>query len=370
MPRYLGQPEFDHASAPRVGVLLVNLGTPAAPTPAAVRRYLAEFLWDPRVVEVPRPVWWLILNAFILPFRAPKSAHAYAQIWTAEGSPLLTVSRRQAQALADALAARHGDAVRVDLAMRYGKPSIPEALSRLGAANCERLIVLPLYPQYSGSTTGSVFDGVAMALTGMRRIPDLRFVASYHDDAPHISALAASVREHWVANGRAERLLMSFHGVPMRYLLDGDPYHCHCHKTARLLAEALELPADAWQIGFQSRLGRAEWLRPYTDETLVSWAKAGLRSVDVVCPGFAADCLETLEEICIRGRESFVAAGGERLAYVPCLNDRADHIAALAALVERQLAGWPQGEPGYDHAGATRLRAASAGRARALGAEK
>jgi ferrochelatase len=370
MSRYLGTTTFDHASRRGIGVLLVNLGTPQAPTAAAVRRFLAEFLADPRVVELPRPLWWLILHGYILRVRPGRVAHAYQQIWTPDGSPLAVISAAQARALQAALAALYGDAIRVEFAMRYGAPAIDAALARLAAARCEHLLVLPLYPQYSGSATGSVFDAVTEALRRHRRVPELRFVAQYHDHPGYVAALAQTIRAHWVTHGHGDRLLFSFHGVPHRSLLAGDPYHCQCHKTARLVAEALGLEPSQWQVSFQSRFGRARWLQPYTDVTLVQWAAAGIKRADLVCPGFAADCLETLEELRIRARASFLEAGGERLELIPCLNDTPQHIAALRDIVIGNVNGWPGTEALLDPDASNETRRLTATRARALGADR
>lgn len=340
MSRYLGPAAPDTGGPARVGLLLVNLGTPDAPTVAAVRRYLREFLGDPRVLELPRPLAWTILELFVLPLRPRRTAEAYRKIWTPAGSPLAVVSRRQRDALAEVLAARHGDSIQVAHAMRYGKPSIAEALADLERANVRRLLVLPLYPQYASATTGSTFDALARALMRRRVVPELRLVADYHDDAGYIAALAASVREHRARHGRGERLLFSFHGLPEAYARAGDPYAAQCHETARRAAAALGLADQDWLLSFQSRFGPQQWLRPYTDETLRALPGQGVRHVDVVCPGFAADCLETLEEIAMQNRTVFLSAGGERFEYVPALNDRADHVEALGALALRHMGGW------------------------------
>ncbi|MCP5195655.1 MAG: ferrochelatase [Gammaproteobacteria bacterium] len=340
-------PVFTHDQLPCTGLLLVNLGTPDAPTPQALRRYLAEFLWDPRVVEIPRPLWWLILYGVILRIRPARSARKYATIWTADGSPLLAISRRQAQALAEALVEHCPGPVRVALGMRYGNPSIASALAELRAAGAQRLLVLSLYPQYSAATVASTFDAVAAELRTWRWLPELRFIAQYHDDPGYLNALAAHIRADRTEQP-GERLLFSFHGLPKRNLLAGDPYYCQCHKTARLVAERLELEPQQWAVAFQSRFGRAEWLQPYTKVLLADWAKIGIKSVDVVCPGFAADCLETLEEIAMENRQTFLDAGGERYRYLPALNDAADHITALARLIERHAAGWPEFAVDYD----------------------
>ncbi|MCC7410518.1 MAG: ferrochelatase [Gammaproteobacteria bacterium] len=370
MPTHPNSADFEHGRPSAVGLLLTNLGTPDAPTTAAVRRYLREFLSDPRVIEVARIPWWFILNFGILPLRPRRSAHAYARIWEAEGSPLLRITARQAQAVAAQFTARCRAPVRVEFAMRYGKPSLRSVLERLAAAQVRRLLVLPLYPQYSATTTGSTFDAVSKALRSHRWVPELRFVGGYHDDPVYIAALADSVREHWDAHGRGKRLLFSFHGLPREYLLAGDPYFCQCHATARLVAEALALPGSDWQVAFQSRFGPREWLRPYTDETLREWAGGGLGSVDVICPGFAADCLETLEEIAMLNRDLFLAAGGERFSYIPALNDSATHAQALTALALRHMRGWPELEQDYDPAAAATARSEAAARARKLGAPR
>jgi len=369
MTQYQGEAGYQHGSRSCTGVLVTNLGTPDAPTPTALRRYLAQFLWDPRVVEFPRPLWWLILR-IILRIRPRRAARSYARIWTEEGSPLLAISRRQAAALQAALQEHFGGPVEVMLGMRYGHPSIGEALEQLRSRGARRLLVLPLYPQYSAATTASTFDAVADVLKSWRWIPELRFVQHYPDDPGYIAALAASIREHWAEHGRADRLLFSFHGVPRRYLHAGDPYHCECQRTARLLAEALELPDTSWQVTFQSRFGREEWLQPYTDETLKSLPGQGIRSVQVVCPGFSADCLETLEEIAEQNRDFFLGAGGERYEYIPALNDRPDHIEALARLVGRHTGGWPEGGAHWSEHADRESREASRRSALAAGAAR
>lgn len=341
MPQYLGLSQFEHASTQRLGVLLVNLGTPDAPTPAAVRRFLAEFLWDPRVIETPRWIWWLALHGVILRIRPRRSAHAYQQIWTPEGSPLLFHCRQLAAKLQDVLNTRLGSDTRVVLGMTYGNPSIPAGLEQLHREAARRLIVLPLYPQYSGNTTGSVFDRVSAVLQRWRWLPEARFIGGYHDEPGYIAAVADSVRDHWRTHER-RHLLFSFHGAPRPYLLAGDPYHCQCLKTARLVAESLDLQAGEWTATFQSRLGRGEWLRPYTDETLKQYANAGPKRVTIVCPGFPVDNLETLEENAIRNRQDFLAAGGEAFDYIPALNASDAHARFLADLVVRHAQGWPE----------------------------
>lgn len=366
--RYTARHDFDHSAAQRIGVLLVNLGTPDAPDAASVRRYLAQFLWDPRVIEVPRPLWWLILHGVILRIRPKRSARAYASVWTDAGSPLLVHSKAQRAALADVLEQRAPDRFRVALAMRYGRPDVEPALVELAAAGVSRLMVLPMYPQYSATTTGSVFDAVSEALWRRRWVPHLAFNAGYHDHPRYVAALAASIAEHWRTAPAPERLLFSFHGIPRRYFLSGDPYHCHCHNTARLVTEALGLEPGRWQVSFQSRVGREEWLRPYTDETLEQWGREGVNSVHVVCPGFAADCLETLEEIAMENRERFLHAGGSTFDYIPALNTRADHIDGLADIVMDTTAPWQDWADRELEASAARPNARQE-RARELGAE-
>lgn len=362
MTRYQGDLQFRHDTPARTGVLMVNLGTPEAPTTRAVRRYLAEFLWDPRVVEMARPLWWLVLHGVILRIRPARVAKAYQSVWTEDGSPLLAFSRRQAHALQQRLKA-DDETFEVELAMRYGQPSIEQALNALREKGMRRLLVLPMYPQYSATTTAAVFDEVFRVLGRWRWVPEMRVIQHYPDNPGYIDALASSVREHWQREGRPDRLMMSFHGIPKRYLLAGDPYHCECHKTARVLAEKLELGDGEWMLTFQSRFGREEWLQPYTDFTLRDWGRGGIARVDVVCPGFSADCLETLEEIAGQDRELFIENGGQSLRYIPALNDRPDHIDALAGLVALHTRGWGAADPQAD-ALATRLQ-----RARALGAE-
>lgn len=333
-------PAWRHGSPERSAVLLVNLGTPDEPSAPALRRYLAEFLSDPRVVEIPRAVWLPLLHGVILRTRPARSAAKYAGIWTEQGSPLAVWTQRQATLLQGYLGER-GERVTVRHAMRYGSPSIASVLDALHAEGTSRVLVLPLYPQYAAATTASAADAVMAWAQRQRRMPELRFVQHYHDDPLYIDALAQQLLAHWQREGRGERLLLSFHGVPRRSLDLGDPYHCECHKTARLLRERLGLPADKVMLSFQSRFGRARWLEPYTEPTLVALARQGVKDVDVMCPGFTADCLETLEEIAQEARDAFLAAGGRRFSYVPCLNDRHEWIAALAGIAQRHLQGWP-----------------------------
>ena len=336
------EPTLPHGTPARTAVLLVNLGTPDAPTPAALRRYLREFLSDPRVVEIPRALWWLILHGIILRLRPAKSAAKYASVWTPEGSPLAAWTAKQAKLLQGYLGERGHPppALLVRHAMRYGNPSVASVLDELKAANATRILVLPLYPQYAAATTASVNDAVMAWMRRQRRQPELRFVNHYHDDAGYIEALVQRVRTHWMSHGRGERLVLSFHGVPERSLHLGDPYHCECHATARLLGERLGLPKGELLVTFQSRFGKAKWLTPYTGPTLVALATQGVKRVDVMCPGFAADCLETLEEIDQEARAAFLAAGGQAFEYIACLNDQHEWIAALAAIAMRHMQGW------------------------------
>ena len=367
MPRFRSEPAFEHDRASKIGVLLVNLGTPDAPTPAAVRRYLGEFLSDPRVVEIPRVAWTPLLHGVVLRIRPARSAARYAAIWTNDGSPLLVHSGRQKVLLGGYLGQRMkkeglpSDLCIVELGMRYGQPSIAMALDKLRAASCEKILVLPLYPQYAASTTASTFDAVGAYFADVRRVPALRFVDSFHQDAGYIRALAASVNGYWEKHGRPDRLVLSFHGVPRRSLSAGDPYHCYCQVTARLLAEEIGLEKNQWVLSFQSRFGRGDWLKPYTFETLAALGREGARRVDVFCPGFVADCLETLEEIGIEGRRAFQKAGGAELHAIPCLNEHPAWMAALTDLAFRQLAGWLEKPPDAEARERTLLRAKVAG---------
>jgi ferrochelatase len=326
-------PDHPPVTSPRVGVLLVNLGTPDDANPQAVKRYLAEFLSDRRVVEIPALAWQPILRGIILNTRPKKSAHAYRQVWTEEGSPLAAITRAQAAALKHAW-----PGVTVDWAMRYGNPAIGDRLAAMKASGCERILIAPLYPQYCAATTATANDKAFATLAGMRWQPAIRTLPPYHDDPFYIAALAASVRQSLAAlDFEPQALIASFHGMPARTLDLGDPYHCQCQKTARLLGEALGRDLI---VTFQSRFGRAKWLGPATDETLAGLPPTGVKRVAIVSPGFSADCLETLEELAIRGRESFLAAGGTQFAYLPCLNDSEIGIHMLRGILSRELAGW------------------------------
>ena len=337
------EPSHTHGAPPKAlattAILYCNLGTPDAPTAPALRRYLGEFLSDGRVVEIPKAVWWLILHGVILRIRPKKSAAKYASVWLPEGSPLKVWTQKQALMLRGYLGQR-GHHVEVRYAMRYGNPSMASQLDQLKADGVTRVLIVPAYPQYSGTTTASVFDAVYTWAARVRRIPEFRFINHYHDDPGYIRALADSIREHWKHHGQADKLVMSFHGVPERTLHLGDPYHCECQKTGRLVAEQLGLAKDRYQVTFQSRFGKAKWLEPYTEPTLVKLAQAGLQSVDLVCPGFTGDCLETLEEISMEARHAFLEAGGKTFSYIPCLNDSPAWLAALSDISLRHMGGW------------------------------
>jgi protoporphyrin/coproporphyrin ferrochelatase len=359
---YLPEPKHQHGSIARIGILLVNLGTPDAPTATALRPYLRAFLSDPRVVEIFRPLWWLILNAIVLPTRPKQSAQKYALIWTKEGSPLAVHTAKQATLLKGYLGERIKTPHAVAWAMRYGQPSIDKVLLALREQGCDRILVLPLYPQYAASTTASAFDAVFDTVKQMRNAPALRLVKHYHDHPAYIAALAKSVNDYWTTNGRPDKLLMSFHGVP-RFVLDrGDPYHCECRKTARLLGEELGLAPERYEVTFQSRFGKAQWLQPYTLQTVQELGKRKTGRLDVICPGFVSDCLETLEEIGIENKAAYLKAGGGEFHHIPCLNERHEWIQALARVAAENLQGWASTE--WDAGGA--LRAAAAGRERAL----
>jgi protoporphyrin/coproporphyrin ferrochelatase len=360
---FQAEPPFTHGEAPRTAVLYCNLGTPDEATPGAVRRYLAEFLRDPRVVEIPRLVWLPLLYGLILPLRSGKSAAKYASIWTPEGSPLRLWTEKQAKLLQGWLG-EQGHRVKVRHAMRYGSPSIASQLDALKAEGATRILVLQAYPQYSGTTTASVIDAVGAWSSRTRNVPELRFVNRYHDDRGYVNALARRIDRQWREKGVPDHLVMSFHGVPERTLKLGDPYHCECQKTARMLAAKLGLERNRYTVSFQSRFGKAKWLEPYTEPTLRALGKRGVKRVDVVCPGFTADCLETLEEIAMEGRQAFMESGGKEFHYIPCLNDDPVWIAALGAVAEQHLGGWPtRDEPDAQALAASRERAKAMGAA-------
>ena len=340
--------KHQHGRPEKLGILMVNLGSPDAPEPAALRRYLAQFLSDKRVVDTPRWLWWPILHGIILRFRPARAAKAYQKVWTDQGSPLVATTRLQMKSVEQHLLDKIPGDVVTEFAMRYGKPSIEQSLNSLRQAGVRRLLVLPLYPQYSATTTATVFDEVTRVLQNWRWLPEVRFINQYHDHPKYIEALAASIRKHWQDNERGEKLLLSFHGIPQRYVDSGDPYFCHCQKTARLTAEALQLDDDQWQLVFQSRFGREPWLQPYCDKTLQQLPKDGIKNIDIICPGFSSDCLETLEEIAMENRNVFIEAGGEKYQYIAALNANVEHIEALSTLISEHCAGWPETSPDWN----------------------
>lgn len=340
MSRYLPEPRLAQDNLPCAGILLLNLGTPDAPTAKAVRTYLREFLSDPRVIEVPRPVWWVILNLFILPFRPRRSAEKYARIWEKDGSPLRTHSARQAKLLAGYLTESGHPEIPVEYAMRYGQPNTKQAIMALKARGVTKLLVIPMYPQYAASSSGSAMDAVATVIQHIRNLPEIRFMRGFHDHPGYIQALARHVRHHWQQEGQADKLVMSFHGLPRACIDRGDPYLEECHTTARLLAGQLGLSSEAYTVCFQSRFGRTEWLKPDTAHTLHTLPGEGVKTVDVLCPGFVADCLETLEEIAIEGKTTFLSAGGANFRYIPALNEDDAFIAALRGMALDSMQGW------------------------------
>lgn len=338
--KYKNSNGFSHSQPDKIGVLVTNLGTPDAPTAKALRRYLKEFLSDPRVVEIPRLLWWFILNLVILNIRPSRSAKAYATVWQDEGSPLLIHTKHQTEAIESELQKHYGDDVVVEFAMRYGNPGIGNTLDSMFGKGIKKLVVLPLYPQYCASTTGSTFDAISRDFAQRRWLPDLRFISHYHDNKDYIAAVAGKIKTHWEQHGRADKLLFSYHGIPKRYLTNGDPYHCECYKTSRLLAEFLGLEKHEYLTTFQSRFGREEWLKPYTDHTLQALPSEGVKSVQIVCPGFSSDCLETIEEIGEENRGYFMAAGGQRYEYIACLNSDENHIKLLTNLIKLEIGDW------------------------------
>lgn len=354
------EPPHTHGVAPKTGILLVNLGSPEAATPAAVRAFLREFLSDPFVVEIPRPLWWLILNLFVLTTRPRASAQRYAQIWTPEGSPLKVHTERQTRMLRGYLGEQLKQPHIVEYAMRYGRPSIRTQLDALKARGCDRILLLPLYPQYSASTTATVFKAAFDALGTMRNQPELRTVRHFHDHPGYIKAAAQAIQDYWFRNGRGDHLVLSFHGVPRRTLDLGDPYHCECLKSGRLIAEQIGLKPDCYSITFQSRFGRAEWLKPYTAVAIAGLAKKKVARVDVACPGFVADCLETLEEIALEAKTTFLNAGGREFHFIPCLNERDDWMHALADITLKHVQGWERA-PTADQLTAAKARALQLG---------
>jgi ferrochelatase len=332
--------EINDELTPAIGVLLVNLGTPEAPTSKAVRPYLRQFLSDPRIIEWPRWLWLPLLEAIILRIRPRRSARLYETIWTDEGSPLLTISQEIADRLEETLSRQSKTPVKVALAMRYGQPSIAAGLEKLRRANAEQILILPLYPQYSATTVGTIFDDVFDTLKQWRWVPEIRTINHYHEHPLYIEAIAGSIRRHWSENSRGEKLILSFHGIPISYSQKGDPYRSQCRQSARLITRALDANEEEVIFTFQSRFGPEEWLQPYTDETLIAWAQEGIGRVATLCPGFATDCLETLQEMDMENRDLFLEAGGQEYAYIPALNASPEHIRLLADLVQQNCQGW------------------------------
>ncbi|MBT8151106.1 MAG: ferrochelatase [Gammaproteobacteria bacterium] len=338
-----GPVNFKHHQPEKIGVLITNLGTPEAPTPSALRKYLRQFLSDRRVVEIPKPLWWIILHGFILRTRPAKSAKLYESIWTNQGSPLRVHTEKQLSKLSEHMHSKLGKAaarIEYRYAMRYGEPSIEQALDDLRAAGASQVMVLPLYPQYAASTTASTYDALSAALCKQRWIPALQFVSGYCDDPAYIDACVSRIQRHWDKSGTPDKLMLSYHGLPEFHLEKGDPYFCQCHKTSRLIAEKLGVENDYVLTTFQSRFGRAEWLKPYTDATLKALPEKGVKKLDVFCPGFAADCLETLEEIAVENKGYFMEAGGQQYNYIPALNSSKAHIQALGGIVHKHLQSW------------------------------
>ena len=331
---------YQHGSPNRTGVLLINLGTPDAPTAQALHPYLKEFLSNPRVIEVPKLIWWPILHGLILPFRPKKSAEKYAKIWMPEGSPLKVHTERQTKLLREELQTRLQNPPIVEYAMNIGKPSVATVMAKMQEQGCERILIIPLFPQYAASSTAAAMDNVFAVLKHVRNQPSIRTVKQYHDHPGYIAALAQNIRDYWNVHGRPDKLIISFHGTPRASLDKGDPYHCVCQKTGRLLAEALALNKNQYVVCFQSRFGKAKWLTPYTATTLAQLGKEQMQRVDVVCPGFVSDCLETLEEIAMEGKDTFLQAGGKEFHYIPCLNERSDWIQALTDIICTHLQGW------------------------------
>lgn len=340
MAYYQQEPEFQHGAQAKVGILLANLGTPEAPTAKALRPYLQQFLMDRRIVEIPRFIWCWILHCIILVVRPKKSAEKYASVWTNEGSPLLVHTTRQAKMFQGFLGLKINSPFVVEVGMSYGQPSMASAIANLKAQHCNKILVFPLYPQYAASSTAAALDAVWKVLLKTRNVPAIRTIRNYHDHPAYINALVASVKSSWAVNGKPEKLIMSFHGVPKFHLLKGDPYHCECHKTARLLAEGLGLSKEQYMVAFQSRFGKQEWLKPYLASTLEDLGKAKTKRIDVICPGFSSDCLETLEEIAIEGKHIFQSNGGGEYHYIPALNENEVWIHAMTEIALENLQGW------------------------------
>jgi protoporphyrin/coproporphyrin ferrochelatase len=368
MTYYNPEPDYKHGDQLKVGILLANLGTPDAPTAKALRPYLKQFLMDRRVVEIPRFIWWWILNCIILVIRPKKSAEKYAQVWMDEGSPLLVHAQKQTQLFSGYLAQKIKSPFTVALGMSYGSPSMKSAIEKLKAQHCNKILVFPLYPQYAASSTAASLDAVWQTLLKMRNVPAIRTIRQYHDHPAYIKALASSINQYWMINGKPEKLVMSFHGVPKVHLTKGDPYHCQCHKTARLIAESLGLNKEQYQVAFQSRFGKQEWLKPYLASTLKELGKANTKRIDVVCPGFSSDCLETLEEIAMEGKVIFQSNGGGEYHYIPALNENDAWIHAMTDIALDNLDGWVFTE--WDKQTADQTAQVTAANAKALGAKQ
>ena len=340
MVKYIGEKNYEHGSKEKIGVLITNLGTPDAPNKQELKVYLNQFLSDPRVIELPKILWQILLKLVILQIRPSKSAEAYKQIWTDRGSPLLDIANRQLNKIQSSFSSKNENIV-FEVGMRYGNPSIPDALSKLQKKQIRRLLVLPMYPQYCAATTGSTFDEVTNVLQKWRWIPEMRFINQYFEEKNYIEALSNSIKSFWKKNKKPQKIIFSYHGIPKRYLTNGDPYHCFCLKTTRLVKEHLGLLDDEIMTTFQSRFGKEEWLKPYTSETLKELPKQGIKNIHIISPGFSSDCLETLEELEKENKEYFMESGGENYHYIPCLNDHEDHIDVFVNLIKKHIQGWP-----------------------------
>lgn len=340
MVKYIGEKNYEHGSKEKIGVLITNLGTPDAPNKEKLKVYLNQFLSDPRVIELPKILWQILLKLVILQIRPSKSAEAYKQIWTDKGSPLLEIANKQLNKIQSSFSSKNENIV-FEVGMRYGNPSIPDALSKLQKKQIRRLLVLPMYPQYCAATTGSTFDEVTNVLQKWRWIPEMRFINQYFEEKNYIEALSNSIKSFWKKNKKPQKIIFSYHGIPKRYLTNGDPYHCFCLKTTRLVKEHLRLSDDEIMTTFQSRFGKAEWLKPYTSETLKELPKQGIKNIHIISPGFSSDCLETLEELEEENKEYFMESGGENYHYIPCLNDHDDHINLFVNLIKKHIQGWP-----------------------------
>ena len=340
MVKYIGEKEYEHGSKEKIGVLITNLGTPDAPNKKELKVYLNQFLSDPRVIELPKILWQIILKLVILQIRPSKSAEAYKQIWTDKGSPLLDIANRQLNKIQSSFSSKNENIV-FEVGMRYGNPSIPDALLKLQKKQVRRLLVLPMYPQYCAATTGSTFDEVTNVLQKWRWIPEMRFINQYFEEKNYIEALSNSIKSFWKKTSKPQKIIFSYHGIPKRYLTNGDPYHCFCLKTTRLVKEYMGLSDDEIMTTFQSRFGREEWLKPYTSETLKELPKQGIKNIHIISPGFSSDCLETLEELEEENKEYFMESGGENYHYIPCLNDHDDHIDVFVNLIKKHTQGWP-----------------------------